>query len=482
LTESITSVGIDLGTTTTQVVFSRLTVENVAGAASVPRIQIVDKRIIHQGEIRFTPLLDRAVIDAEAVLEMVREEYDAAGLRPADVSAGAVIITGETAKKENSEKVLRTLSGLAGEFVVATAGSDLESILAGRGAGTAEMSRKSPGRPLANLDIGGGTTNVAVFLDGQPLDTSCLDIGGRQVVVDRASGTLTRVNPKMTALAASMGLRLEEGDRADLGILEAVCKRLAKVMAQCLGLAEGPQADLDLLLTAHPLRQSWRLFGLTFSGGVADFVYADAPEPDPFRYGDIGPVLGAAVLASPDFSRVEILRPKETIRATVVGAGANSLELSGSTITIGRPEVLPLKNLPILKMAPEDEADGHRWLSSRLAERLSWYRESESGPYQPVAVALAGIGNPSYDQVLDLRDKLLAGLDYYLSQNDLLVVVVESDMAKSLGQALMASLPGKAVISLDSVKVDNGDYIDIGTPVASGRVVPVIVKTLVFGR
>jgi ethanolamine utilization protein EutA len=187
-------------------------------------------------------------------------------------------------------------------------------------------------------------------------------------------------------------------------------------------------------------------------------------------------------LTAPAFETVEILRPKETIRATVVGAGSNALELSGSTITVSHPEALPLKNLPILKLAPEDEAEGGKWLSSRLAEKLSWYRETEDGGYQPLAVALAGIKNPSYAQVLSLRDQLLAGLDYYLSKNDLVVVILEEDMAKSLGQALKASLPHKTVISLDSVKVDNGDYIDIGVPVSSGRVVPVIVKTLVFGR
>jgi ethanolamine utilization protein EutA len=482
LTESIVSVGIDLGTTTTQVIFSRLTVENIAGAASVPRIQIVDKKIIHQGQIRFTPLLDRSVIDAEGVLAIVNEEYAAAGFTPADVSAGAVIITGETAKKQNSEKVLSTLSGLAGDFVVATAGSDLESVLAGRGAGTAELSRQNPGRPLANLDIGGGTTNTAIFLDGQPMDTSCLDIGGRQIIVDPQSRRLTFVSPKVAALAAKRGFTLTQGAQADLAVLNQVCDSLASVMAQSLGLADGAPEDLELFLTAHPLRKSWQLGGLTFSGGVADFIYGSEENPEPFRYGDIGPLLGLAVLRSKDFSAVKILTPKETIRATVVGAGSNALELSGSTVTITDPGVLPLKNLPILKLTTDDEADDYKYFSSRLAAKLSWYREVESGSYQPLAVAFKGIKNPSYEQVLELRSALIEGLDYYLSKNDLLVVIIEEDMAKSLGQALRTSLPRKTIISLDSVKVENGDYIDIGLPVAAGRVVPVIVKTLVFGR
>ncbi|MDR1051472.1 MAG: ethanolamine ammonia-lyase reactivating factor EutA [Deltaproteobacteria bacterium] len=484
MAESLTSVGIDLGTTTTQVVFSRLTVENTAGAASVPRVQIVEKKIIHQGGIHFTPLLGPSVIDAEGVLALVEGEYRDAGLKPSDVSAGAVIITGETARKENSEKVLRTLSGLAGDFVVATAGSDLESILAGRGAGTARMSKNSPGRALANLDIGGGTTNIAVFLDGLPVETSCLDIGGRQIMVDGPKGFYGRVSPKYAELGAGLGLRFEEGGRVDRGDLDRLCGRLAEILALSLGLApvsDRDRRDLELMITAHPLAGATPVRGLTFSGGVADCVYGAGPA-DPFLYGDVGPLLGRAVARCPMFRDAEILRPLETIRATVVGAGSNSLELSGSTVTVSHPDVLPLKNVPILKLAAEDEADDHRYLSSRLAEKVSWFREGEDGGHQTLAVALKGPRNPTYEKVVGLGDKLVEGLDYYLSDNDVLIVVVENDLAKSLGQALSAALPDKKIVSLDTVMVENGDYIDIGLPVAGGRVVPVVVKTLVFGR
>jgi ethanolamine utilization protein EutA len=473
-------VGIDLGTTTTQVIFSRLMVENIAGAASVPRIQIIEKKVIYQGDIHFTPLLAPTIIDTEAVLALIEEEYRKAGFSPADLSAGAVIITGETARKENSQAVLRTMSGLAGDFVVATAGSDLESILAGRGAGTAQMSKNTPGKALANLDIGGGTSNLAVFLDGSPLDTSCLDIGGRQIMVGK-DGRYGRVSPKLAQLGHYLGLKFIEGQKADLNHLEKLCQKLASIMAQALGLVEGPQELLDLLITAHPLKAKIDLFGLTFSGGVADFIYGQMPE-DPFVYGDIGPILGQAVVNSADFSSVVILTPKETIRATVVGAGSNSLELSGSTVTLSHPEILPLKNLPILKLSPEDEANDYRHFSSRLAQRIAWFKEGADGAYQTLALAFKGPKNPSYDQVLSLRDHILNGLDHYLSGNDLLIIVTEHDLAKSLGQSLKAALPQKKIFSLDGVKVENGDYLDIGQAVSNGRVVPLVVKTLVFGQ
>ena len=481
--QDLLSVGIDLGTTTTQVIFSRLKVENTASATSIPRLQIVDKEIIHRGEIHFTPLLSRSVIDAAAVRRLVEGEYRRAGLRPGDLSAGAVIITGETAKKENSESLLRTLSGLAGDFVVATAGSDLESIIAGRGAGTDLLSRERPGRPLANLDIGGGTTNLAVFVDGRPEDTSCLDIGGRQIIVNRGDMTLTYVAPKAAALAGRLGLSLKEGRPADPGHLVALCRRLAEIMAQALGLAAGPEEDLKEFYTAHPLKKSWVLSGLTFSGGVADHVYAPkTPEDqaDIFPYGDIGAILGRAVRDCPAFARTEILKPRETIRATVVGAGANTIEISGSTIAISDPAVLPLKNVPILKLTEEDEADEGRYLSSRLAEKIGWFREE--GRYQNLAVAFRGPHNPSFEAVVRLRGQLLEGLDDYLRANDLLILLADRDLAKSLGHSLINALPGKKIVSLDTVRVENGDYIDIGLPLAGGRVVPVVVKTLFFGH
>jgi len=482
MSEYLLSVGIDLGTTTTQLIFSRLEVENTASAASVPRIQIVDKQIVYRGDIHFTPLLNRTTIDVGAVRALVESEYKKAGVEPQDLSAGAVIITGETARKENSEAVLRTLSGLAGDFVVATAGSDLESIIAGRGAGTAAMSKKAFGRHLANLDIGGGTTNIAVFTEGDPVDTSCLDIGGRQIILDPQSLQLTYVAEKVQTLAAKLNLNLKEGRSAALADLEKICQRLAAILAQSLGLQDGPDDELNLFFTAHPLKKTWPLSGLTFSGGVADYIYQEYDSRNPFPYGDIGPLLGHSIRREPAFQKVELLTPQETIRATVVGAGSNTMEISGSTVAVSDHSVLPLKNIPILKLSDDDESGDYKYFSSRLAEKAAWFKEEDGDRYQQIAVAFKGVFNPSFDKVKYISGKIIEGLHDYLRTNDLLVVILDRDMAKSLGYALMNALPNKKIISLDTVKVENGDYIDIGAPIANGRVVPVVVKTLVFGR
>jgi ethanolamine utilization protein EutA len=480
MNEVLLSVGIDLGTTTTQVVFSRLEIENESTVFTVPHIKIVDKRIIYRGGIHFTPLLNRTTIDIQKVRVIIEDEYKKAGVSPKDVSIGAVIITGETARKENSESAINTLSGLAGDFVVATAGSDLESVLAGRGAGTADMSRGIWGKALVNLDIGGGTTNIGVFKDGAPVDTSCLDIGGRQIIIDPKTEILSYVADKVKTLIKRMDLDLAEGRRAARRDIEKLCARLAEILAESIGLAPVSE-DMELFITAHPLRSQWQFGGLTYSGGVADFIYNEYNPGNPYPYGDIGAVFGNQIRVCPALNRIERLVPKETIRATVVGAGSNAVDISGSTIAWSDKSILPIQNIPIVKMTAEDEGDSYRFFAGRLAEKLTWFRD-ESEKYQLVAVGFAGIHNPSFELIKDLSGKIIQGMGDYLKTDNTVILIIENDMAKSLGYALMNRLPGKKFIVLDSIKVDTGDYIDIGLPAAAGRVIPVVVKTLVFGK
>ena len=226
--EVILSVGIDIGTSTTQLIFSRLTIENRASSYTVPRIDIVDKEVIYRSKIYFTPLRSATEIDAEAVKRIVREEYQAAGMTPEMLRTGAVIITGETARKENANEVLEALSDLAGDFVVATAGPDLESVLSARGAGTDALSKEKR-TAIANVDIGGGTSNIAVYEKGVLRGTCCLDIGGRLIKVE--NGRISYIFPKIQALAAANGISLAVGDRAYPEQLYGVCRLMAAQLA-----------------------------------------------------------------------------------------------------------------------------------------------------------------------------------------------------------------------------------------------------------
>ncbi|ETC91770.1 ethanolamine ammonia lyase [Enterococcus faecalis PF3] len=470
--ETLLTVGIDLGTSTTQLVLSELTVENFASAFTVPRISISDKKVIYRSDITFTPLLNQSEIDAEPIKAFVAEQYRQAGIHKQDIQMGAVIITGETARKSNANNVLRALSGYAGDFVVATAGPDLESIIAGKGAG-AQTYSETKRKPVVNLDIGGGTTNLAVFKDGEVIDTACFDIGGRLIKLDQQQ-KITYIAPKIQEIINKKGLTLHLGDQATEQNLLPIISELVAVLENSIGL--GTQSPFyQLLVTNHPLRKGEELPIVTFSGGVADCL--NTTSTNLFKYGDIGLLLGKYLRKSLIFSEKEVLESAETIRATVVGAGSHTAEISGSTIAY-REQILPVKNIPILKLAQEDETLTVTELGQRIQEKLNWHRIEET---PQIALAIRGMSNPTFADIQRYGQGIVEGLASLVAEQIPIIVMVDEDMAKALGHALSAHLPKDyPFICLDSVKVENGDYVDIGLPVAEGAVLPVIVKTLVF--
>ncbi len=472
--EVILSVGIDIGTSTTQLIFSRLTIENRATSYTVPQISIVNKEVIYRSGIYFTPLKSTTEIDAEAVKKIVRDEYAAAGKTPKDLQNGAVIITGETARKQNANEVLAALSDLAGDFVVATAGPDLESVLSARGAGADALSKEFR-TSIANIDIGGGTSNIALYEKGTLRGTSCLDIGGRLIKVQ--GGKITYIFPKIHNLAREHGIAVNVGDPADEKILMKVCRLMAGQLAQALHLSpEDDQHHGMYTNDGKPLPTSPTVLGVTYSGGVADCVY-QIDEKDVFRYGDIGVLLGKAIRENEALNSVKRYQAAETIRATVVGAGTHATTVSGSTIRYDQ-KTLPLKNVPVLRVSEEDEASLET-LKSSIRSQLPLYQPE--GTMEQIAIAFAGKNRTSFVEIQALAAAIIESAKEVIDSQYPLIVVVENDIGKVLGNALNVMLSNqKNVICIDSIHASSGDYIDIGEPVAGGQVLPVVIKTLIF--
>ena len=444
MSETLLSVGIDLGTTTTQMILSRLLVENTASAFTVPTMEITDREILYRSDIHFTPLLSPYLIDARAVRAIIEAEYTNAGIEPSDIQTGAVIITGETARKENAREVLQALSGFAGEFVVATAGPALESVLAARGAG-ADLAAKQAGCHVLHMDIGGGTTNMALFdPEGKLLETGCLNVGGRLMKFDR-QGTLIDRSPVLNGI--------------DCSDPQTVVKQLVQALEEAAGIQ--PKTDLlQRLITDRTVSLPQAPVLLSFSGGVADLI--GSTEENWLRYGDLGVLLGQAIGKS-RLCEGRYLLGKETIRATVVGAGSYSTQLSGSTIYLANVN-LPLHDLPVIRidaLSPE-----------QIRRKQTIYEE------QLVAFALAGWKAPAFSQINQLADTILQAV---AGKDRPLVIVLEQDMAKALGQALQLRLGGNAaIICLDGISIPEGSYLDLAQPVGNGAALPVVVKTLAF--
>ena len=446
--ERLCSVGIDVGTTTTQLVVSVLTVENRASGFAVPHMDITDREVVYESPVHFTPLLGKDLVDARALASLVQKEYRNAGITPADVDTGAVIITGETSRKENAAAVVEHLSRLAGDFVVATAGPDLESALAAKGAGATVFSEKS-GKRVLHMDIGGGTSNLALIENGQVVKTGCLNVGGRLIKLEQ--GAIIYMSPVLKDLTS-----LQVGDIPTRQQLFDIAQLLARALETAAGLRPADEAYHSLLTReAAPWRPESAQV-ISFSGGVADCIEKEVPWD---AYGDIGPLLGQAIRES-HLCKQEYRLGKHTIRATVMGAGCYSTQLSGSTV-YRKGIDLPVKGLPAVVFSKQTRV---------TAEEIARCFSTLDGCG---VLAMPGISSPSYGQVRQLAQTILQGIP-----QGPLYICIEEDHAKALGQALALLAPGRNCICLDNLKLQEDSFLDIGLPV--GPALPVVIKTLVL--
>ena len=446
------SVGLDVGTTTTQLVVSRLQVENKSAGFAVPEMEITEREIIYQSKVHFTPFVEGKLVDCEKIKSIVEEEYKKAGIRREDVDTGAVIVTGETSRKENARAVMEALAGFAGEFVVTTAGPDLESELAARGSGAVELSQD---RRVLHMDIGGGTSNLALVEDGAILRTGCLNVGGRLLKWEH--GHIGYVSPEVLSLTD-----LRVGDPLDMRRVEALAEKLAMALEMAAGLRKA-----DDLLACLQTRESAAVWippegsvTVSFSGGVADCIEKAVAED---AYGDMGPALGRAIKRSL-LCRGDYRLGTHTIRATVIGAGCYSTKLSGSTVFC-RGILLPVKNLPVAVFTAleQDRSDLPEYIHQRLKRQEG----------KQAVLAFPGYTDAKYHQIAALAEKISQGVG-----EGEIFVCLETDMAKALGQCLCLQNPDRACVCLDRIKLSQGSYLDIGNPV--GPAVPVVIKTLVL--
>lgn len=475
---AILSVGIDVGTSTTQVVFSKLQMDNAGGYFSVPRVAIVDKEVVYKSEVYMTPLKTDVLIDTDALRDIVAAEFRKAGYRPEDTDSGAVIITGESARKENSDAVLKSLSDFAGDFVVSAAGPDMESLIAGKGSGAWQYSMGHHCR-VANLDIGGGTTNVVLFEDGETLARGCLDIGGRLICMN-PQGIITKVSPAAAVMAQAAGVSVSVGDRCDELKLTAVTRQMAAALNAYLGVGT---KDIDAILrqiktpgsSDFPVPE--KVQAVFFSGGVADLIYHESA--DTWAYGDIGVLLGRAIRESRLFTDFQKMEPGETIRATVVGAGTYTTTISGSTITYS-DDIFPLKNIPVIKLDEELQEACFAGETEPVIRRIQWVLGQNDEEH--FILAMPGKRNPGYMEMKRAAASIRQIMDRVQPPGEPILLVIESDIAKAMGQMIRQQPDLKRqVVAIDSIHVEDGEYVDMGKPMMNGMVIPVVVKTLIFG-
>lgn len=472
------SVGIDVGTTTTQVVFSRLEIADVSQPGRVPRFSVTSKSAIYESPIYFTPLITPEEVDVQALEEIIQKEYRLAGIRPEDVETGAVIITGEIARVQNADEILQAVSDLAGDFVCTVAGPNVESQISGRGSGAAAYSVEHF-TTVTNVDIGGGTSNAAVFRVGDHISSSALAVGGRQLVIESTSGIVRHIAPPGRIIVQELGLPIYVGKRADLEVLTRFTDCMADLVAD---LVTGVETDLG-----HRLQLSPPMIGtegskvLFISGGVGAYFYDPViinSLSDVLIYDDVGPLFAQSLRLNSRLRKMRVERPIQTTRATVMGASSQTVTLSGSTIW-AEAKILPLRNLPVIRphLSEADYLSPDRLSAAIRLAVQRWDIDRESAAF---AIALDLPHKLDFQAMHAIAEGVVSFAGSYLSVDTPLVLVTEMDYAQVLGQTVNSLAPQYSLISIDQIGLGEGDFIDIGEPILGGRVVPLSVKTLIF--
>ena len=465
----LVSVGVDIGSSTTHMVLSRIVLERRDN-----RYVVTEREVTHESDVLLTPYSDADTLDGDALREFFDRQYAEAGVVPEDIDTGALIMTGVAVRRRNARVIADVFSQIAGRFVSVSAGDALETQLSAFGSGAAERSKLQRNRTM-NVDIGGGTSKIAVCQHGDVQAMTAIDVGARILAFD-ADGRVTRIEEAARRLADEAGLGLAMGEVPDGA---GLC-RLVDLMADHLfaamqsGQPEGTTADLLRLdpLPAGPVPDV-----ITFSGGVAEYIYGHEQRD----HGDLGPRLAGAIRRRVEGWGPEVQAAAQGIRATVVGASQYTVQVSGTTIFVEPISVLPLRNVPVL--APQlplhrDELDADE-IADAVRDAL---RQFDSMPKdQPLALCYRWEGSATFGRLDAFCRGVAAGMAERTGAGLPLVLVGEGDVGGLVGihvnEELGLSTP---VVSIDGLTLSAFDFIDIGELLAASGAVPVVIKSLVF--
>ncbi|MHA2378914.1 MAG: ethanolamine ammonia-lyase reactivating factor EutA [Candidatus Thorarchaeota archaeon] len=465
------SVGIDIGTTTSHIVFSSILLEKDL-LSRTEKFEIKERKVLHSGPIHLTPFSDPYTIDFESLRQLILQDYAEAGIELSDIDTGAVIITGETARKGNAEEIVAALAGKAGKFVAATAGPNFESVLAARGSGAMAKSAEI-GQTIYNVDVGGGSSNIAVCRDGRVIATAAINVGGRLVATDN-KGTITRLEETGRRVGEKIGVNLALGAQFSKANRGKMAQALAEALMHAIMGEMGTELTSMLMMTP-PLECPGEPDLLMLSGGVAEFVYGNETQD----YNDLGHLLASEVRRLARECGLTLIEPEHRIRATVIGAGQSTLEVSGSTTFLTSDLDYPLRNLPVVNPHVPLGSTMPSDISKAIEDALRRFDLKDGS--DPVILAFIDAVRPSYQNLTEFARGVVEGLPNTVAKGKPILMCFDSDIGNSVGNVMMRETGIQSkILSIDEISLHEGDFVDIGEPIIEGVVVPVVVKTLVF--
>jgi ethanolamine utilization protein EutA len=468
----LTTVGIDIGSSTSHLLFARVLLQRQTQGLS-SRFVVIERHVIWRSPIMLTPFLPGGTIDAARLATFINEAYEKAGVSRHDVDSGAVILTGEAIKKTNARAIDEIFAAEAGKFVCATAGHKLECTLAAHGSGAVALSKQRQSCIL-HVDIGGGTTKLALIDKGQIVALQAFAVGGRLIAQDD-EGNWTRFDDSVQLVAKEQGWPTDAASLADEALRIRYAERLAQIAADYILGAELDGLGKALSLT-EPLPAQPKPTAFTFSGGVGEYIFTY----DEREYGDIAKHLAHALTKQlSSRSRLSLIDPGQRIRATVIGASQFTVQVSGKTIYLPQTKALPVHNIPVVRprlslAATIDEhaiADAFRTAIANM----------DKEPSQSLAFAFTWEGDPEYSRLAAMGRAIKAVAAPEGHRDELLVLMIDGDIGKTMGRILAEELdmPGQ-VVSIDGVQLQELDFVDVGDLIDPPGVVPVVIKSLLF--
>ena len=469
----LNSVGIDIGSSTSHLTFSRLVLQR-RGMELTSRFVVVDRETLYRSPILLTPFVDMETIDVDALAAFITKSYEEAGIKPSDTDTGAVICTGEAVRKKNAEAITRFFSSQGGKFVCATAGHRLEGVLAAHGSGAVAHSHHHEG-VLMSVDLGGGTTKMTLVQNGAILETGAINVGARLVAWD-SQGRIERIEEAGRKVAKSVGIDLENGQVLTDEQKRTIAGKLADLLFEYLGRKDLSPLAAELLVT-DALEYMGPVEHVLFSGGVAEYVYGHEKQD----FGDLGPQFGEEFRKRFPSLGVPMEESVERIRATVIGVSQYTIQLSSSTIFLSSADVLPVWDRQVV--APRFEEDHPTPDTVAKAIQEAFERQDlldADNRDRPTALYIKWPQEPSYDSLHTLASGIATALA--MRNDDPWVLVCSTDIGGLLGSLLKNELGVKpGVVATDEIEVGDLDFIDVGQEIRNRQAVPVVVKSLVFG-
>src|SRR5690242_18893266 len=221
---TLTSVGIDIGSAGTQVIFSKVHLRRLSEELT-SRYYVVGRETLFRSPVALTPYQSEERIDDTKLRVIIDHAYREDGVDAKDIDTDVVILTGEALRRDNAQAIAGLIAEQGGYYITATACQHLEAMLSGYGSGAAHVLHDQ-GMRILNIDIGGGTTKLALVENGRVTATAAIHVGGRLQVVDD-NGQIVRLDPAGQHHSAHAGFQWAKGGRAEPAALDRVAEYMA---------------------------------------------------------------------------------------------------------------------------------------------------------------------------------------------------------------------------------------------------------------